>query len=180
MAGVGAEGFCSETAEQFSRGYLCLDSQPWAHSVKQQFSSKRISDFSKSSPWNRLVLSAPIGYSHMYRNLLNSLDEGWAWVGSKDWFLAPGPFLLVGCCDLLHLRSQNDPTSISQSDWQKRCHIVKYYSHLKVAEGLFFSKSPLAGSDLPGGQSTEESPLLEVLPFCMSWCLFILFKGKLK
>lgn len=92
-------------------------------------SSKRISEFSKSSPWDRLVLSAQIslGCNRMHRNLLKPVHEGWARAGNKDWFLAPGLFLLVVCHDLLHLRNQNDLSSISQSDWHKRCHIVKYY-----------------------------------------------------
>lgn len=71
-------------------------------------------------PWDRLVLSTPIGCNDTHSNLLKSLHEGWAWAGDKGWFLAMGQFLLVGCHDLLHLRNQNDPTSISQSDWKKR------------------------------------------------------------
>lgn len=45
-------------------------------------------------PWDRLVLSAPMGCNCMHRNLLKPLHEGWAQAGNTNWFLALGPF---GC-----------------------------------------------------------------------------------
>lgn len=56
-------------------------------------------------PLDRLVLSAPIEWNNMHRNMLKSLHKGWTRAGNKDWLLPPGPFLLLVCHDLLQLRS---------------------------------------------------------------------------
>lgn len=136
-------GFCLESTGHFSRSYLCLLPDPVFTASSNGFCLKEWVNSVTLPPWDWLVLSSPTGCNHMHRNLLKSLHEGWAWAGNKDWLLAPGTFLLVVCHDLLHLRNQNDPLSISQSDWKKRCNIVKYYSQqFQCQKGCSWAKSP--------------------------------------
>lgn len=118
-------GFCPENTELFSRSYLCLTLGPVFTASSKVFCLKEWVNSVTLPSCDWLVLS-PTGCSLMHRNLFKSLHENWAWTGNKDWLLAPGTFLLVVCHDLLHLRNQNDPPSISQSDWEKRCNIVTY------------------------------------------------------
>lgn len=117
--GWSGRGFCPESIEHFSRSYLCLVPGPVFTASSNVFCLKERMNSVTLPPWDWLVLSSPKGCNHMHRNLLKSLHEGWAWAGRKDWLLAPGTFLLVVCHDLLHLRNQDDPPSISQSDWKK-------------------------------------------------------------
>lgn len=165
--GWSGRGFCPESTEHFSRSYLCLVPSPVFTASSNGFHLKEWVDSVTLPPWDWLVLSSPIGCSHMHRNLLKSVHEGWAWAGNKDWLLAPGTFLLVVCHDLLHLRNQNDPPSISQSNWKKDAILSNITVSSFSARRAVLKQIPLGwqravhcaiGGDLPWGQS----PLLAV------------------
>lgn len=159
--------FRLESTEHFSRSCLCLVPSPVFTASSNVFFRKEWENSVTLPSWDWLVLSSPTGCNHMHRNLLKSLHEGWAWAGNKDWLLAPGTFLLVVCHDLLHLRNQNDPPSISQSGWKKDAILSNIIVSSFSARRAVLKQIPLGwqravhcaiDGDLPWGQS----PLLSV------------------